>query len=132
MQIKCAKNRMQLQIKKIVHIKKSHIHAQLWDINLVSRYEVLLLFYYCWWFIVLKNRLQFNSTKILTGYQWQANLFVAITVQTDLPKCYYQCNFIIRINKWFIIFRQNSFIKIAISHLVYRNIHRNGLGICSK
>ena len=84
--IKCAKNRMQLQIKKIVHIKKLHIHAQLWDINLISRNEVVLLFYYCWWFIVLKNRLQFNSTKILHGYQWQANLFVAITVQTDLLK----------------------------------------------
>ena len=49
-------------------------------------YEAVLLFYYCWRFMVLKNRLQFKSTKILHGYERQANLFVAIAVRTDLPK----------------------------------------------
>ena len=33
----------------------------------------------------LKKRLRFNSTKIQHGYQRQANLFVSITVLTDLP-----------------------------------------------
>ena len=28
----CTKNHMQLQIKKIVHVKKSHVHAEAWDI----------------------------------------------------------------------------------------------------
>ena len=34
---------------------------------------------------------------MLHGYQQQANLFVAIAIRTDLPKCYYQCNFVIGI-----------------------------------
>ena len=34
---------------------------------------------------------------MLHGYQRQANLFVAIAIRTDLPKCYYQCNFVIGI-----------------------------------
>ena len=40
---------------------------------------------YCWRFIVSKNRLQCNSTKIPHGYWRQANLFVSITIRTDLP-----------------------------------------------
>ena len=48
-------------------------------------YEVVLLFFYRWRFIVLKNRPQCSSTKILHGYQRQANLFVAMAVRTDLP-----------------------------------------------
>ena len=35
---------MQLQLKKIVCIKKSHVQAQPWDINLSSMYEVVPLF----------------------------------------------------------------------------------------
>ena len=50
--IKRAKNRMQLRIKKIVR-------ARFWDLNLISMYEVVLLFFYFWRFIVLKNWLQF-------------------------------------------------------------------------
>ena len=67
---------MQLRVKKIVRVKKSHVRARLWDISLISMYEVVFLFFYCWRFIVLKNRLQFNSTNILHGYQWQANLYI--------------------------------------------------------
>ena len=47
-------------------------------------YEVILLMSYCWRFIVSKNRLQCKSTKIPYGY-WQANLFVSITIRTNLP-----------------------------------------------
>ena len=76
--IKRTKNRMQLRMKKIMR-------ARLWDINLISMYEVVLLFYYCWRFIVLKNRLKLKSTKILHGYQRQANLLLknAITNATS-------------------------------------------------
>ena len=84
--IKRAKNRMQLRITKIVRVKKSHVRARLWYIGLINMYEVVLLSFYCWRFIVLKNKLQFHITKILHGYQRQANLFVAIAVRTDLPK----------------------------------------------
>lgn len=35
---------MQLQIKRIVCIKKSHMHAKPWDISLSSIYEVVPLF----------------------------------------------------------------------------------------
>ena len=130
--IKRAKNRMQLRIKKIVRVKKSHVRARLWDISLISLYEVALLFFYCWRFIILNNWLQFNSSKISHGYQWQANFLFAIATRTDLPNMHHQCEFVIGIYKWFTIFQRNSFIKIAISHFVYRNIRRNGLGICSK
>ena len=130
--IKRAKNRMQLRIKKIVRVKKSHVRARLWDISLISLYEVALLFFYCWRFIILNNWLQFNSSKISHGYQWQANFLFAIATRTDLPNMHHQCDFVIRIYKWFTIFQRNSFIKIAISHFVNRNIRRNGLGICSK
>ena len=59
--IKRAKNRLQLmRIKKIERVKKSHVRARLWDISLISMYEVVLLFFYCWWFIVLKNRLHYS------------------------------------------------------------------------
>ena len=125
--IKRAKNRMQLRIKKVVRVKKSHVRARLWDISLISLYVVALLFFYCWRFIILNNRLQFNSSKIS-----QANFLFAIATRTDLPNMHHQCDFVIRIYKWFTIFQRNSFIKIAISHFVYRNIRRNGLGICSK
>ena len=57
---------MQLQIKKIVCIKKLHVCTQLQDISLISMYEVVFLFFYCWQFTVLKNGLQFNSTKLPT------------------------------------------------------------------
>ena len=43
------------------------------------------MFFYCWLFIVLKNRPPCSSTKILHGYQRQENLFVAIAVRTDPP-----------------------------------------------
>ena len=81
--IKRAKNRMLLRITKVVRIKKLHVCARLCDVSLISMYEVVFLFFYYWRFIVLKNRL--NSTEILHGYQWQANLLFAITVRTDLP-----------------------------------------------
>ena len=42
MQIKRAKNHMQLRIKKIMRVKKSYMSARLWDINIISMY--LLLF----------------------------------------------------------------------------------------
>ena len=34
---------------------------------------------------ILKNRLQYKSTKILHGHQWQVNFFISISVRTDLP-----------------------------------------------
>ena len=77
--IKRAKNRMLLRIKKTCASKN---RAHKLD---NSMYAVVLLFFYCWRFIVLKNRLQCYSTKVLNGYQQQANLFVSITVCTDLP-----------------------------------------------
>ena len=40
---------------------------------------------YCWRFIVSKKRLQCKSTKIPYGYWRQANLFVSITIRTNLP-----------------------------------------------
>ena len=70
---------------KIVRVKKSHERARAWDFCLTSMYEVILLMSYCWRFIVSKNRLQCNSTKIPHGYWRQANLFVSITIRTDLP-----------------------------------------------
>ena len=87
---------MQLWIIKLAHIKKLQVCARPWDIGLISMYEVVLLFFYCWQFIVLKSRPQCSSTKIY----------------------FYQCNFVIKIYKWFTIFQWNSFIKIAISHLI--------------
>ena len=48
-------------------------------------YEVDLLFFFCWWHVILKNRLQYKSTKILHGHQWQVNFFISISVRTDLP-----------------------------------------------
>ena len=69
--------------------KKKRARQKIARISLIiclnSMYAVVLLFFYCWRFIVLKNRLQCYSTKVLNGYQQQANLFVSITVCTDLP-----------------------------------------------
>ena len=48
-------------------------------------YEVDLLFFFCWWHVILKNRLQYKSTKILHGHQWQVNFFISISIRTDLP-----------------------------------------------
>ena len=93
---------MQLWIIKLAHIKKLQVCARPWDIGLISMYEVVLLFFYCWQFIVLKSRPQCSSTKIY----------------------FYQCNFVIKIYKWFTIFQWNSFIKIAISHLISSNAKR--------
>ena len=45
MQIKCTKNCMQLQILKVVCIKKLYLHAYAWDICLISMYEIVLLFF---------------------------------------------------------------------------------------
>ena len=59
--------------------------ARAWDFCLTSMYEVILLMSNCWRFIVSKNRLQCNITKIPHGYWRQANLFVSITIRTDLP-----------------------------------------------
>ena len=44
MRIKCTKNCMQLQILKIVCIKKLHLHVYAWNICLSSMYEIVLLF----------------------------------------------------------------------------------------
>ena len=44
MWIKCTKNCMQLQILKIVCIKKLHLHVYAWNICLSSMYEIVLLF----------------------------------------------------------------------------------------
>ena len=46
----------------------------------LGMYELVLLFFNCWQFIILKNTLQCNSNKILHHNQPQANLFVSITI----------------------------------------------------
>ena len=74
----------------------------------------------------------YYSTKILHNYQQQANLFVSITILTDLPDMLLPMWLSNQIYKWFIIFQWNFLIKIAISHFVQQNIHHNGMGICSK
>ena len=66
---------MQLQIKKIVCIKKLHACTQLRDISLISMYEVVFLFFYYWQFTVLKNGLQFKlpTTSKLVHYNHHLN-----------------------------------------------------------
>ena len=66
---------------------------------------------YCWRFIVSKNRLQCNSTKIPHGYWRQANLFVSITIRTDLPSILLPMR----------LRNDLSFSKIAIFHFVKKN-----------
>ena len=91
--------------------KKSHERARAWDFCLPSMYEVILLMSYCWRFIVSKNRLQCNSTKIPHGYWRQANLFVSITIRTDLPGILLPMR----------LRNDLSFSKIAIFHFVKKN-----------
>ena len=126
MRIKHAKNRMKLWIKKLCTSKNHTCVQWLGDLSLVSMYEVVLLFFYCW----------MSHNSIALKYCMATNNKQTCSLQSQFkptsPKCYYQCNFVIGIYKWFIIFQQNSFFKIAISHFVYRNIHHHGLGICSK
>ena len=131
--IKRAKNRLQLRMKKTVRVKKLHVRARLWNLSLISMYEVVLLFSY----IVgglLFWRIGFNSIalKYYTAINDKQTCSLQSPFEPPFPKCYYQCDFVIGIYKWLIIFQRNSFIKIAISHFVYRNIRRNCLGICSK
>ena len=66
--------------------------------------------YWCpyWRFIVSKNRLQCKSTKIPHGYWRQANLFVSITIRTNLPDILLPMR----------IRNDLSFSKIAIFHFV--------------
>ena len=74
-------------------------------------YEVILLMCYCWRFIVSKNRLQCKSTKIPHGYWRQANLFVSITIRTNLPDILLPMR----------LRNDLSFSKIAIFHFVKKN-----------
>ena len=87
-----------------VHISLRHLPRQVW--------RVWPFVFYYWQFMFLKNRLQCNSTETLHRCQWQANL--------TFPIYCYQWDFVIRIYKWFIISQCNSFIKIAISHFIWK------------
>ena len=110
---------MQLWIIKIAHIKKLQVCARPWDIGLISMYEAVLLFFYCWQFIVLKNRPQCSSIKILHSLtNDKQTCLLQSPFKLIFPICFYQSNFVIKIYKWFTIFQWNSFIKIAISHLI--------------
>ena len=42
------KNHMQLQIKKIVRVKKSHVRAEAWDICNIGYVRVRPFIFYCW------------------------------------------------------------------------------------
>ena len=68
-----------------MHVSKNRMCAHKLDTCLIFMYEVDLLFFFCWRFVILKNRLQYKSTKILHGHQWQVNFFISISVRTDLP-----------------------------------------------
>ena len=116
---------MQLWIIKLAHIKKLQVCARHWDIGLISMYEVVLLFFYCWQFIVLKNRPQCSSTKILHSLtNDKQTCLLQSPFKPIFPICFYQYDFVIKIYKWFTIFQWNSFIKIAISHLISSNAKR--------
>ena len=116
---------MQLWIIKIAHIKKLQVCARPWDIGLISMYEAVLLFFYCWQFIVLKNRPQCSSIKILHSLtNDKQTCLLQSPFKLIFPICFYQSNFVIKIYKRFTIFQWNSFIKIAISHLISSNAKR--------
>ena len=116
---------MQLWIIKITQIKKLQVCARPWDIGLISMYEAVLLFFYCWQFIVLKNRPQCSSTKILHSLtNDKQTCLLQSPFKLIFPICLYQCDFVFKIYKWFTIFQWNSFIKIAISHLISSNAKR--------
>ena len=96
--IKCTKNRIQLWMIKIAHIKKLQVCAWPWDIGLISMYEVVLLFFYCWQFIVLKNRPQCSSTKILHSLtNDKQTCLLQSPFKPIFPICFYQCDFVIKI-----------------------------------
>ena len=116
---------MQLRITKITQIEKLQVCARPWDIGLISMYEAVLLFFYCWQFIVLKNRPQCSSTKILHSLtNDKQTCLLQSPFKLIFPICLYQCDFVFKIYKWFTIFQWNSFIKIAISHLISSNAKR--------
>ena len=111
-----------------MRVKKSHVRARSWNIGLIGMYEVVVMFFCCWRFIVLEKTPQCSSTKILHGYtNDKQTCLLQSLFEPTITICCYHCDFVIGIYKWFILFLRNSFIKIAISYFVYRNIRRNSL-----
>ena len=73
------------KLKKSCTSKNRMCARKLETFAILDMYELDLLFFYCWQFIILKNSLQYNGTKIPHSYQQQANSFISITTQTDPP-----------------------------------------------
>ena len=89
-----------------MHISLRHLPHQVWRV-------CPFVFYYRQ-FIFLKNR-HWNTTQLPMTSKLTQSLF-----ELTFPICCYQWDFVIRIYKWFIIFQWNSFIKIAISHFIWK------------
>ena len=95
-----------------MHINLRHLPRQVW--------RVCPFVFYYWQFIFLKIGYNAIALKHYTATNDKQTCSFQSLFEPTFPICCYQWDFVIRIYRWFIIFQWNSFIKIAISHFIWK------------